>query len=182
MIILVDMDGVVADFEKGHRYMCRVEGLPEVALQEGRTQWDILAGIPDLKLQKQVLERWHRPGFFLNLPVIPGALEAVHVLNRRHQVFFCTAPLRNHATCASEKISWIQRNFPGMESNVIITGDKTLVHGDILIDDRPEIHGVNSKPSWEHKLYAQPYNKESVSTRWTWPMLLAEYAPNRGAL
>lgn len=172
MIILVDMDGVVADFEAGHRIYCNRKELPPEALGVNRTCWDILEAIrEDPDLCEVVMQGWHEPGFFANLPPIAGSINAVHLLARRHQVYFCTAPLKNHATCASEKIDWVRRHLPGFESRVIISGDKTLVHGDILIDDKPDIHGVKT-PTWEHYLFAQPYNQLSVRTRWTWAALI----------
>ncbi|HEX9597652.1 MAG TPA: hypothetical protein VF982_12285, partial [Anaerolineales bacterium] len=53
-------------------------------------------------------------------------------------------------------------------SQLILSTDKTLVQGDILIDDRPEIKGA-VKPVWEHVLYDQPYNRKvEGQRRLTW--------------
>jgi 5'-nucleotidase len=176
MIFLVDMDGVVADFEFGHRRMCEQMGLaPELAGVD-RDNWDILGTVSDPAIRSQILAGWHAPGFFADLPPIPGAVNAVHLLASQHLIFFCTAPLKNHATCASEKIAWVSRYF-GEEfaSRVIISSDKTLVMGDVLVDDRPTIHGVNSSPSWTHHLFAQPYNQKARQHRWNWPQLVTVY-------
>ena len=51
-----------------------------------------------------------------------------------------------------------------MIDRIILTRYKTLVVGDILIDDRPELTGIKS-PTWEHVLFDQPYNKAVTGKR-----------------
>lgn len=41
---------------------------------------------------------------------------------------------------------------------LFLTNDKTIVKGDILIDDKPEPIGLE-KPEWEHIIFDQPYNR-----------------------
>jgi len=182
MIILVDMDGVVADFEEGHRRMCRNLGFGAILEGAERTTWDILDTV-DPAHKAAILDIWHSPGFFRGLKPIAGANEVMHSwLRGGHEVFLCTAPMLNHATCAQEKIAWVADHLgPEFAGRVIITRDKTLVHGDVLIDDRPDIVGVNKKPSWKHWLYATSYNANHTHTHryrgnfgpgvdghWTW--------------
>jgi hypothetical protein len=50
---------------------------------------------------------------------------------------------------------------------VILTRDKTLVRGDVLVDDKPEIGGL-ATPHWRHLLYDQPYNRNSPGPRMSW--------------
>jgi len=51
---------------------------------------------------------------------------------------------------------------------MIVTKDKTIIHGDILIDDNPDVKGVQ-EPTWQHILYSQPYNSQVNSKkRMTW--------------
>ena len=59
-----------------------------------------------------------------------------------HEVFICTAPLTNYENSVLEKYKWVEKNF-GHEwiKKIILTKDKTLIKGDILIDDNPEIFG-----------------------------------------
>ena len=49
-------------------------------------------------------------------------------------------------------------------ARVMLTKDKTLVRGDILIDDKPEISGSLS-PVWQHWLYDAPYNRHINTPR-----------------
>ena len=65
-------------------------------------------------------------------------------------------------------MQWIKEHL-GQEfaERTIITRDKTLVYGDILIDDKPEVTGIHT-PAWTHVVYDQPYNREATANRLTW--------------
>ena len=131
MIVLLDMDGVLADFEEGHNRM-----FPHLKPTGERDTWDILDTAPE-EARQHILEGWHSPGFFRGLKPIEGAIEGTKALLRKHDVFICTAPLMHHATCAEEKIAWIKEYFGAdLTRRTIISADKTLIRGNYLIDDR----------------------------------------------
>jgi 5'-nucleotidase len=60
---------------------------------------------------------------------------------------------------------WIRHHL-GQEfaERTILTRDKTLVRGTILIDDKPSVSGV-MQPEWEHVLFDQPYNRKVTNRR-----------------
>ena len=110
-----------------------------------------------------------RKGFFRNLPIIPGAKEALEfLLSEGHEVRIVTAPKIEHTPCVPEKYAWVEEHL-GIDwvRRLILTYDKTFVHGDLLIDDKPKITGART-PTWEHVLYDQPYNQECLQRRLTW--------------
>uniref|UniRef100_A0A3Q3WBF6 Uncharacterized protein n=1 Tax=Mola mola TaxID=94237 RepID=A0A3Q3WBF6_MOLML len=80
-------------------------------------------------------------------------------------VFICTSPIKHYKHCPYEKYAWVEKHL-GQEfvEQVILTRDKTLISGDILIDDKPDIIGVEPKPMWEHILFTAYHNKH-LSTR-----------------
>jgi 5'-nucleotidase len=45
--------------------------------------------------------------------------------------------------------------------------DKTLVQGDVLIDDKPVVGGI-SIPQWRRVLFDQPYNRSVPGPRVQW--------------
>ncbi|MFH1065362.1 MAG: 5'-3'-deoxyribonucleotidase [Nanoarchaeota archaeon] len=106
------------------------------------------------------------PGLFISLKPIEGGLEAITEMKTAgHEVFICTSPLTYYHNCVLEKYQWIDRHFgTAWIKRIILTQDKTVVSGDILIDDKPEIHGT-AVPSWEHVLYDQPYNRHITDKR-----------------
>ncbi len=169
MIVLVDLDGVVADFEGGFwPQFCELPDAP---------------GCPEVRdtfyVEDQIGKEWrkfaeaiiHAEGFFQDLPVVPGAVEGVQKLSESFQVYICTSPVKS-PWCAAEKLSWVERHLGHKwTKRTIITTDKTLVRGEYLIDDRPEVKGT-LLPQWEHVLYDQPYNRTKDNRRLTWDQIL----------
>jgi len=99
---------------------------------------------------------------------ILGAVEAIKRIDRLPgiHVLICTSPLTYYQHCTREKYEWIENNF-GFDwtKRVIMTKDKTTIKGAILIDDKPNISGVISKPDWIHIVFDQSYNRELTSHR-----------------
>jgi 5'-nucleotidase len=84
-------------------------------------------------------------------------------------VRICSSPLSQFENCVAEKYLWVERHLGREATNrLILTKDKTLVHGDLLIDDKPAIEGA-MKPRWKHILFDAPYNREVADRpRITW--------------
>ena len=168
-IILIDMDGVIANFDRGLVRVMKKE-LPEIPITpyRNRTAFYFKDNF-DKKDYKKIQEIERRPGFFKTLPIVPNAKEAISEISKRgHNVKICSSPLIHNPTCASDKYSWLEEKFGSyLAKQLIITKDKTLVKGDILIDDRPEIRG-NYTPKWEYVLFDRPYNKYFPGRRINW--------------
>jgi len=162
MRILIDQDGVIADWGHAYgealaRYGDAAAAIPRHAdqrsfnLNEGRTPAEraIIAAV--------MVE----PGFYSNLRPIPGARSALRaMLKAGHDVRIVTSPWISNPTCASDKLNWVAKHYGDhWAQRVIITTDKTLVHGDCLVDDKPEVKG-DLEPTWEHVLFDQPYNRD----------------------
>lgn len=157
--ILVDMDGVLADFEGEFlaRWRARRPGERHVPLAERRSFY-VRDDYPE-RLREDVLALQREAGFFASLPPVPGGLAAVRaMLAAGYEPWICTAPLSDHATCAQEKLAWVERHLGrAWVARTVVTKDKTLVRGDVLIDDRPAITG-SMTPEWEHVLFDAPWN------------------------
>ncbi|EGV92359.1 5'(3')-deoxyribonucleotidase, cytosolic type, partial [Cricetulus griseus] len=106
--------------------------------------------------QEKLASVYEAPGFFLNLEPIPGAVDAVREMNDMQdtEVFICTSPLRKYDHCVGEK-----NLGPQFLNWIILTRDKTVVVGDLLIDDKDTIQGLEETPSWEHILFTCCHNQ-----------------------
>lgn len=171
MIILVDLDGVTADLESlfWRLWKARFPEAPQL-LPEDRRTFYIEEQIGS-EWKKQVETIIHSELFYLNLPVIPGAIDGIHGLQEQgHNVILCTSPV-NSPYCTPEKIMWVRKHLgTDMATRMIISKDKTLVRGDILFDDRPNVTGA-LQPTWLQILCEQPYNSHINQPRATWASL-----------
>jgi len=170
MRILIDMDGVVADFDGEFLRRWR-ERYPDkfYVPWEERTSFYVKEQYPD-DLKPLVTEIVREPGFFRDMMPIEGGKEALTEMDSMGiEVFICTSPLSEYKNCVLEKFEWVEQVLgPQWVKRIILTKDKTLVKADILIDDKPEITGVEKSPGWEHILYDRPYNRAVNRKRLTW--------------
>ena len=159
-LILLDQDGVLADFDAGFAaaWQQRYGEAAPIATAD-RRHFYIRDDLP-----AQWHDRLHRlytaPGFFASLPAVPGAVAAARqLLAAGHDVRICTSPINDYQNCVTEKLHWVAEHLgEDWVARVILSKDKTWVRGDVLIDDKPEISG-SLQPVWQHWLYDAPYNR-----------------------
>ena len=169
MIILVDMDDVIVEFEKKIIELILKQN-PEKKdlLKKERKKFKLSEEYPELK--EAIEEIKSQKELTKNLEPVPGSVEALKEIKKKgHEVFICTSPLTKYETSVLEKYKWVEENF-GYEwtKRIILTKDKTMIKGDILIDDNPEIKGLKD-PEWEHIIFDRPYNKHIKNKkRLTW--------------
>lgn len=182
MIWLFDQDGVLADWQS-HFNLQFKNSFPHIdaPFLSKNDNWHMTQGLDQDGVQaiRHVMEL---PGFYADLEPAPGASEVLNtILDRGDEVFICTTPYISNPTCASDKIAWVEKHIgKGWGKRMIITSDKTAVKGDILIDDRPDIHGAFS-PEWEHVVFSQPYNlatnigQRRIESLYEWEELIHAY-------
>jgi 5'(3')-deoxyribonucleotidase len=129
-IIFIDLDGVVADFEKGRV----VHPMSTVSPYIGR---------PD-KL----------PGLYENLEPIPNSIESVNqlLLNPDFDVYFLsTAPWDNPEAWMHKRL-WVAKYFDEklIRKRLILSHHKQLLMGDFLIDDRRFNGASEFQGKWIH--------------------------------
>jgi 5'-nucleotidase len=177
-IILVDLDNTVADWSG--RFS---EGLtrlrPDLAPQPP-DRFSVWSDDVDRNLAIQEVVR--EPGFYAQLPTYPGARNAlIGLLHAGVGVFIVSTPMESNVTSASDKSAWVRTHLGRRFVNrLILSHDKSLVRGDLLIDDKPRISGL-MEPTWRQVYFDQPYNRPDAegnptTTRvhiWDeWPTLL----------
>ncbi len=76
------------------------------------------------------------PGFFRDLKVMPDAQEVVRELYDEYEVFIVTAATEFRHSFL-DKYEWLEEHFPFIHwSRIVFCGDKSIVHGDYMIDDK----------------------------------------------
>lgn len=166
MIILVDLDGVMADwganYDKHLNLNPKLAHIPRTANQ---LSFGIMDNLPPDDRQG-ILDIMNKERFYAELEPIPGSVEAVRqMVEDGHTVFIVTSPWIGNVSCLQDKQDWVEKHIgKGWAERLILTRDKTVVLGDILIDDKPEITG-RVIPIWEHIYFDQPYNQVDTSKR-----------------
>ena len=133
MIILIDMDDTIEQLLKAwlkgvnERYGYSVQ-------YENVTTWDVSEPYPELT-REQVYAIPDEPGFWRTVEPIEGAAEAIrHFMDAGHEVYIVTAT--PYISVAEKMDDLLFRWFPFITwDQVIITSNKQLIKGDVLIDD-----------------------------------------------
>lgn len=171
--LLVDMDGVLADFDGALYRWCADKNieLDITAPSEQSSRW--LTDHVTNKFQRKMMRNFiQSPGFFSELEPLRGAIECFVQLEDHFDVWICTKPLDASPTCADEKRAWVNK-YLGKEwvAKTIITPHKGLVRGDILLDDAPKIPWIEDA-TWKPVIFPHPWNGEGSKwesfDRWSW--------------
>lgn len=118
--LFFDMDNVLVDFQSG------IDRLDTETVKEYEGRIDEV------------------PGIFGLMGPMPGAIDAVHRLAKKYDVYILsTAPWKNPSAWA-DKVTWVTKYMDDvLHKRLILSHHKDFVKGDYLIDDRPK-HGAET--------------------------------------
>lgn len=159
--VLVDMDGVIADFDGRVRSIMADEH-PHIELVEPQQNFYVADDYPEHRELVRAVSR--RQGFFESLPVMPGAFDGwQRLLDLGYHPQICTSPIVTNLTCESEKLGWLAKHFAPVFGDwvvdeAVVTSTKHLQDGIALIDDRPGLH-LADQATWQYVVFDQPYNQ-----------------------
>ena len=170
--ILIDMDGVFADFVEGFyrlakfKYPDVYEALPA---PDSLTDFYIENSIKDPELKEASKLIACDPSLFYLIPPMKDAINGMKKLKEeaaKHniKIFICTAPHKENKDSYKSKAEWID-SYLGREwlDQLIITRDKSIINAAVLVDDKPDPLG-QCIPTWKHVLFRQSYN-ESITDK-----------------
>lgn len=122
-ILYLDMDGVIADFERTIKVY-----YPDVDNES----------IPYEERSEMVDEVCEKiPNIFQIIPPIKGAIEAVEELFDLYEVYFLSTPMWNVPSSFTDKRLWLEYFFGDLaKKRLILSHRKDLNIGHFLVDDR----------------------------------------------
>ncbi len=163
-MVLVDMDGVIADFETPNNDIIRTH-FPRIEPVIGRTDFYYTDTYKNYEGVNDVIYRENRkPGFFMSFPLVDGVIGGLErVVNAGFQWRVCSSPLTNHSTVIAEKIEYLEEHIvphfgTWVIGEAIFDRDKSSYDAVAMIDDRPFLRNME-RASWQHVMFTQSYNK-----------------------
>jgi 5'(3')-deoxyribonucleotidase len=162
-ILLMDVDGVLANFIEAVLSVLRDEfGVMDYHHDTIET-WEMFASMPEhIHLRDNVYEILKKYGGCFGIPPYPGSQNGVAALKKLVDVVIVTSPFYGSDTWVAERERWLEKFFDISHKDVIHTGRKELVDGDIFVDDKVEhvVKWARAHPSKHAILWAQRYNEK----------------------
>ena len=152
MRIAIDMDEVLADpLKKFIKLYNRDYGIPlDTLIDPGN---EVYHHVPE-HLNRKWYEYINEKGFFRDLDVIEGSVEALKKLQEQHEVYIVSAAME-FRNSLEDKLDWLADHFPFISwENIIFCGNK-IIDADVLIDDR--IKNLNNFKG-RTLLFSSPHN------------------------
>ncbi len=156
MTVFVDMDEVIADTYGAHIeiYNRDFDGTLTTADCMGKEVWQC---VPEAH-QQSVRDHARQEGFFSDLKPIDQSKEVLKALNDKYHLFIASAAMQ-FPNSLREKSQWLDEHFPFIHwKNRILCGDKHILKGDLLIDDRS--YNLDSFDG-DTLLFTSPHNVHS---------------------
>lgn len=87
-------------------------------------------------------------------------------------MWIVTKPLEANRTCRDSKARWIEKHLgASWLPKLILAPDKSMVRGDILLDDAPHPDWI-PRAAWQPVIFTEPFNGEGSKwadyPQWTW--------------
>lgn len=169
VLVLADVDGVCAAFDDRAREVCELnKWVLDHDHPSKQTKRFLTDHIPDKHHRNQLRKHIDTTPFFADLDLIEGCYEGIMELASKTELHFCSKPLDANVSCASDKVAWIKRHFPKLHGRLILAGDKSLIQGDVLLDDAPKLKWLE-RATWTPVVYSHPFNSHPESELYNLP-------------
>lgn len=171
-IVLVDMDGPLADFDRQFYDLCATNGWPLHSTFETQCHRFATDCMLDQDHARAARIEVNSTRWFLDLPVVEGAVDGLNELAERADVWICTKPLEANVTCRDDKAAWLARHFGDRWlQRLILAPNKSMVRGNVLLDDAPKLDWLGAA-AWRAVIYPTVWNGGGSAwgglPRWSW--------------
>ncbi len=161
MKILLDFDEVINSMT--HHWVNTLNCVYGTSVNfEDVSEWDMQKAFPTLT-EDEIYNPLHLQSFWNGVEIITGAKEGIQkLLSEGHEIYIVTSA---HPDTIKWKAEWLQRELPEIPwSHVIVASNKSLVKGDILVDDG--LHNLY-EGSYIKVLFDKPWNRNVDKSKLT---------------
>jgi len=131
-IALFDMDGVLVNYHES-----LLKEMKNLMSPKEKVAY-ISDGTRPMYMERRKQLIISRPEWWLNLPPIPIGLHLLHVCEKiGFEIGILTKGPTHTTTAWSAKVDWIKQRL-GYLPMMIVTTDKSVVYGRVLVDDYPD--------------------------------------------
>lgn len=161
------MDGVLADFDAELTARIKIR-YPHIPLLSTQQNFYFSQDYPEYETDIRNIS--DEQGFFESLPPIDHAIEGwQRLIDLGYHPRICSSPKRTNPYSKSEKLTWLTQHMApvfgdAIVHEAIITKDKHLCDGIVLIDDRPAVRSTDIAP-WQHIIFDRPFNQNVTLPR-----------------
>jgi 5'-nucleotidase len=157
LALAIDMDEVLADTLGWQLYLYN-QRFGTCVLPDDLDGVDLIDIVP-AEHKHWAAEIFNEPGFFADIPPMPGALEAMERLCQSHRVFIASAATEFPGSFR-EKMDWLARYLPQIPvPRIVFCGEKSVLDVDCLLDDTTShFANLNGKPL----LFDAPHNRKET--------------------
>lgn len=142
-VVILDCDGVLSDFVGGLFSELKSKGFQ---IPDQLNTYEIF----DQMDERSKAESHHilnSGEFWATMPVIEEAAAVVDALKaENHDIVVATTPWGSCMEWGYARRAWLTRNLGLRATRVITVYDKHLIHGDVIVDDKPE-----TVTKWQNK-------------------------------
>ena len=157
--VLVDVDGVLADFGGAtSRTLAALGGQPFDP--EALTNWDLNDHIGGHK--EEMCRAWRSEGWCSNIRPYSNAVEGIKQLSAIADIYYVTAPFYEAPHWMWERLNWLKQWVGATDYQVSFTHAKYLVDGDFMVEDRPKNikAWADAHPDRTVVIWDQPYTRD----------------------
>ena len=147
------MDGVLADIYSRFFELHEKETGQRLTMNE-------IAGLLEAEAFPNQIKWVTTPGFFRNVPVMPGSREGLKRLNDNYMVIVVSMATE-FPNSLTDKQLWLHDNFPFISwQQIVFCGSKSLIRADIMIDDH--LKNLDNFDG-ETIMFTQPHNMLAIT-------------------
>ncbi len=162
-IVYVDMDGVMAEFDKGLETKL-LQADPTIDLSDKSSDFYLHKRLKTPEAVRMAQAIANSRGFFLDLEPADGLQEGwQRMIDAGFHPVVLSKPLSSNQWCAAEKLEWLDGIMgPKVADEAILADSKADFDGVALVDDRPETPNFD-RATWQQVMFSRHYNLNVVT-------------------